>query len=297
MAFSTCFYRLNNVPLDSENCIVTVGSTLLSAISVDRTVSTVPQRHGSIPSGMTPRFSERQLSLQVCAWEPDVLGESSRLMRLCTMPNLVMSRIIDGVEQRTRVELTSLSPDDSKSHPNRFVPFTAVFAMPDVWWRSVTHETVSLPLNGGKVMSGGSVMPSAGYYTFLQGVPNASPSVLSTQLPYSCGDAPITDMVFRFPKGVTGITVKDTVSGTGITWSGTRVDARPYLYLDAGSLTAWSSDSDSAWSGGSQNETVGLDYLPSGRLQVNPDVSGDYRIAVKATGSGNVACRFKRSWW
>ena len=177
MAFSTCFYRLNNVPLDSENCIVTVGSTLLSAISVDRTVSTVPQRHGSIPSGMTPRFSERQLSLQVCAWEPDVLGESSRLMRLCTMPNLVMSRIIDGVEQRTRVELTSLSPDDSKSHPNRFVPFTAVFAMPDVWWRSVTHETVSLPLNGGKVMSGGSVMPSAGYYTFWQGVPNASPSV------------------------------------------------------------------------------------------------------------------------
>ena len=158
-------------------------------------------------------------------------------------------------------------------------------------------ETVSLPLNGGKVMSGGSVMPSAGYYTFWQGVPNASPSVLSTQLPYSCGDAPITDMVFRFPKGVTGITVKDTVSGTGITWSGTRVDARPYLYLDAGSLTAWSSDSDSAWSGGSQNETVGLDYLPSGRLQVNPDVSGDYRIAVKATGSGNVACRFKRSWW
>ena len=208
-----------------------------------------------------------------------------------------MSRIIDGVEQRTRVELTSLSPDDSKSHPNRFVPFTAVFAMPDVWWRSVTHETVSLPLNGGKVMSGGSVMPSAGYYTFWQGVPNASPSVLSTQLPYSCGDAPITDMVFRFQKGVTGITVKDTVSGTGITWSGTRVDARPYLYLDAGSLTAWSSDSDSAWSGGSQNETVGLDYLPSGRLQVNPDVSGDYRIAVKATGSGNVACRFKRSWW
>ena len=75
------------------------------------------------------------------------------------------------------------------------------------------------------------------------------------------------------------------------------MDARPYLYLDAGSLTAWSSDSDSAWSGGSQNETVGLDYLPSGRLQVNPDVSGDYRIAVKATGSGNVACRFKRSWW
>lgn len=62
-------------------------------------------------------------------------------------------------------------------------------------------------------------MPSAGYYTFWQGVPNASPSVLSTQLPYSCGDAPITDMVFRFPKGVTGITVKDTVSGTGITWS------------------------------------------------------------------------------
>ena len=221
MAFSTCFYKLNNVPLDSENCIVTVGSTLLSAISVDRTVSTVPQRHGSIHSGMTPRFSERQLSLQVCAWEPDVLGESSRLMRLCTMPNLVMSRIVDGVEQRTRVELTSLSPDDSKSHPNRFVPFTAVFAMPDV----------------------------------------------------------------------------DTVSGTGITWSGTRVDTRPYLYLDAGSLTAWSSDSDSAWSGGSQNEIVGLDYLPSGRLQVNPDVSGDYRIAVKATGSGNVACRFKRSWW
>ena len=163
------------------------------------------------------------------------------------MPNLVMSRIIDGVEQRTRVELTSLSPDDSKSHPNRFVPFTAVFAMPDVWWRSVTHETVSLPLNGGKVMSGGSVMPSAGYYTFWQGVPNASPSVLSTQLPYSCGDAPITDMVFRFPKGVTGITVKDTVSGTGITWSGTPAPSGfpedagfPYFSVPHGNQTSGS---------------------------------------------------------
>ena len=176
------------------------------------------------------------------------------------------------------------------------VPFTAVFAMPDVWWRSVTHETVSLPLNGGKVMSGGSVMPSAGYYTFWQGVPNASPSVLSTQLPYSCGDAPITDMVFRFPKGVTGITVKDTVSGTGITWSGTRVDARPYLYLDAGSLTAWSSDSDSAGLAVLRTRQsdwiiclpVGcksiLMFLVTTGLQLRPLVPGMWRAGLREAG-------------
>ena len=42
---STMSYKLNGVVLDTENCLVIVGSTLMPGISTRRTVTTVRERN------------------------------------------------------------------------------------------------------------------------------------------------------------------------------------------------------------------------------------------------------------
>ena len=59
---STMSYKLNGVALDTENCLVIVGSTLMPGISTRRTVATVPGVSGTLNLGVPPVFEERERS-------------------------------------------------------------------------------------------------------------------------------------------------------------------------------------------------------------------------------------------
>ncbi|MFY1717681.1 hypothetical protein ACJ8MT_09510, partial [Bifidobacterium breve] len=135
-------YELNGVALDSQYCRVTLGSTLFAGVSVSRSKVSAPFRHGTIPSGFAPSFEERSVTLKVTAFRSGALGhgdasglDSSRLARLCTAPSLTLGRRVNGRRQQAVVELASLEADDGGTVLDRLTPFTAVFAMPQVWWR------------------------------------------------------------------------------------------------------------------------------------------------------------------
>lgn len=314
---STLFYELNGVPLDSENCLVLVGSTLLPAITTRRTVASVPGVHGSLDLHKPPVFEERQVSLKVDAFEPKVFGESSRIMRLCAMPNLTLTRVKDGVAQHTRVELVSLTPDDDTSHPNDLVSFTAVFAMPDVFWHGDTVWTRPLVLNQSNQVfptprtlpkfwtrwtgeKNNSVSLLADFVTMWTGEENNSTSLLFTgEIPGGefWGDAPLWRPVFKFPSTVTSVTVTDPTSGTGFTWTGAADSAKP-LYVRPDVMRAWRSPYANTWEQSGVDVSAGLDYPAGGILQCWPDASNVYRLDVKATGaSGDASIHVANTWW
>lgn len=314
---STMFYKLNGVPLDTDNCLVMTGSTLIPGVNTRRTVATMPGLSGSLDLGGMPVFDERELTLTVDAFTPKVYAESSRVMRLCTMPNLTLSRVKDGVEQATRVELTSLSVDDASSDPNMLVSFTAKFAMPDVWWHSVEYSTQQLPVNATSLIfpkprklpawwtrwqgeANNSPSLLADFVTMWEGEPNNSPSLLFTdEIPGGgfWGDAPLHDLVLRFPSTVTSITVTDPVSNTGITWVGNADNTKP-LYIQPSTLRAWRSQWSNSWTFTGTDVSTGLDYPPNGILQCWPNVDETYKLQITVKGAtGNVTAHFQKAWW
>lgn len=313
---STCTYELNSVPLDTDNCVVLVGSSLFSAVNTRRTVTQVGGRHGSIDLHAIPVFDEREMTLIVDAFEPKVYEESWRLMRLCANPRLTITRVMDGVRQVTRAELVSLTPDDDTSHPNRLVSFNAVFALPDVFWKSENAVVRMLPLTGGSIFpsTGPAITNGKGWWTrslgepdnspsvlanfvtMPTGVPDNSPSLLYTSIPEGYfGDAPITGMVFRLPPKITSFSATDPISGTGVSWNGT--SSEQYTYVDSGSLRVWRSSSESAWESGTN--IIGVDYPTAGMLQVFPASDGSYALDMNTVGveDGNVLARFYQHWW
>lgn len=314
---STMFYKLNGIPLDTENCLVIVGSTLMPGISTRRTVTTIPGVNGSLDLNRPPIFEERQLTLKVDAFTPKVYEESSRIMRLCTMPNLTLTRVKDGVEQSTRVELTSLEADDDTSHPDGLVSFSAVFAMPDVYWHATGHWVCALPLNKTSILFPKSrTMPKywtrwagtpndspsllADFATMWMGEPNNSPSVLfSGEIPGGVfwGDAPLYHPVIKFPSTVTSATITDPVSSTGISWTGAADSSKP-LYIRPDIMRAWRSPYANAWEPSGTDASAGLDYPAGGILRCWPDADGTYNLQINATGaSGDASIRVMSTWW
>ena len=265
-------YAINGMPLDTDCFHVTVGSTFLAGITVRRTVNTVPGRHGSIRSGMLPRFNERQLTVRTLAHDVDSDAMARRFLHLCSMPSLTITRSMtamyggdDGLpEQSTPVQLTSLQPDGDerpfKSHRN----LTAVFAMTDVFWRA---SPVTRPIDASGLILPGALMDGW------------------------MGDAPITDPIIRLA-APSHATVTDPVSGTGITWSGPANGQ--FLYIDPLHLHAWLASSDSAWSGGN-DVSQGLDF-PSEPLEIWPAADNSYSLSLDTDGT-SATIRFSPSWW
>jgi hypothetical protein len=267
-------YAIDGVPLDSEHCAVTLGSGVMAGISVARSPVQVPGSHGSVKSMLNPVFSERELTLKVTPWGPDSTGaDSSRIARLCASPYPVITRVVNGISQQAEAELSSLQADDGGTALGRVAPFTAVFAIPGVWWRKPTMADVQL------ANAGGALFPAPSSYP-----PD--------------GDAPIPDLLLRLPKGVTAASVTDPVSGTGITWIGV-ADASRYLYVDAAAQSAWRSASTSAWTPASPDASNGVDWPPDGPLECWPNpVDGSYRLDVDITGSSEpITAHVRRSWW
>ena len=197
----------------------------------------------------------------------------------------------------TRVVCTSCEPDDDERPFGDLRVMTAVFQLPDVFWRGVQWQEATLAASGGRLLPGGVPEPSSkGHWTRWQGLPNASPSELFDTLPDGwLSDAPITTLVLRFG-AATGVTIADPASGTNLMWGGKRDASRPYLFVDAANRKAWTAANADAWSGGT-DASNGIDWTTE-PLQVWPDISsGDYRITIKQTGgTDKVTCRFLQSW-
>lgn len=197
----------------------------------------------------------------------------------------------------TRAVCTSCEPDDDERPFSDLRVMTAVFQLPDVFWRGVQWQEATLAASGGRLLPGGVSKPSGkGYWTRWQGLPNASPSELFDILPDGwLSNAPIGMLVLRFG-AATGVTISDPVSGTNLMWNGKRDASRPYLFVDAAGRKAWTSANADAWSGGT-DVTSGVDWTTE-PLQVWPAIdSGDYRLDIRQTGgTDKVVCRFLQSW-
>ncbi|NMM99381.1 hypothetical protein [Bifidobacterium olomucense] len=320
-------YMLNGIALDSRYCRVTLGSGLFAGVSVSRSKVSAPFRHGTIPSGLAPSFEERSLTLKVTAYRQGAIGrdsgmgsDSSRLARLCMAPNPVLSRTVNGRKQQASVELASLEADDGGTVLDRVTPFTAVFALPQVWWRD--PEAFDRPL---AVNTTANLWPAARtwtqkYWTRWSGEENNSTSLLadfvtmwmgeendstSLLIPLAdgipdgmFGDAPITDLILRLPRNTTSATITDPVSNTGVIWQGA-ANANMFTYLDVGNSQAWQSSNDHQWSKSGTDVTGGLDYPAGGMLQCWPNpVDNGYRLTTKLTGSTEpLLAHARRAWW
>lgn len=315
-------YAINGVPLDSAHCVVTQGSSLFAGVSVSRSKVSAPFRHGTVPTGLAPTFEERSVTIKVATFDHEGTAfDSSRLARLCMSPHPVLSKTVNGIVQQAAVELASLEADDGGTVFDRIIPFTVVFAMPSVWWRDPTAVNRQITANATSNLypavrqwtqkywtrwadtPNNSASLLADFVTMWQGEPNNSPSILiplADGIPAGLfGDAPITDLIIRCPKGVSSVTITDPVSATGVTWTG-KADTARYTYVDVGNAQAWQTMQDTHWTAdGMIDVTSGLDYPANGMLQCWPDpISNAYRLTTQVAGSSDpLLVHVRRAWW
>lgn len=296
-------YSLNGQPLDSERMRVIVGTTHYTSLSPIVDTVQVSGRSGVIVGSSVPVLDAPELTIKVAAWGADSDALISRFRAMClSAAKLTLGRVETTEDGRsrsmvTRVVCTSCEPDDDERPSSDLRVMTAVFQLPDVFWRGVQWQEVTLAASGGRLLPGGVSKPSSkGYWTRWQGLPNASSSELFDIMSDGwLSNAPIGILVLRFG-AVTGVTISDPVSGTNLLWGGKRDASRPYLFVDVANRKAWTAANVDAWSGG-VDASNGIDWTTE-PLQVWPDISsGDYRLAIKQTGGADkVTCRFLQSW-
>lgn len=296
-------YSLNGQPLDSERMRVIVGTTHYTSLSPIVDTVQVSGRSGVIVGSSVPVLDAPELTIKVAAWGADSDALISRFRAMClSAAKLTLGRVETTEDGRsrsmvTRVVCTSCEPDDDERPSSDLRVMTAVFQLPDVFWRGVQWQEVTLAASGGRLLPGGVSKPSSkGYWARWQGLPNASSSELFDIMPDGwLSNAPIGILVLRFG-AVTGVTISDPVSGTNLLWGGKRDASRPYLFVDVANRKAWTAANVDAWSGG-VDASNGIDWTTE-PLQVWPDISsGDYRLAIKQTGGADkVTCRFLQSW-
>lgn len=284
-------YQLNDVGLSWPGFHLVVGSTHYTSIASRITSVTVNGRNGAVMPGGIMDLDTPELTLKAVTSGADADMLMRRFRRLCRHAQTI-TRIerdtVSGLERRmrTRCVLTSCKPDGDEQPWGGRRAETAVFQLPGVYWQGTDEREVTLKADGGIILPGR-----------IDSKPDASESIPFDRMPEGwLSDAPITRMLMRFGDQ-TNVRVADPVSGTDLTWSGTRDSKEPYLFLDISTRGAWTSASDSAWTGGT-DVSGGVDW--SGQpLQVWPDdATGDYRVAVTQSGgtAGTVICRYYQSW-
>ncbi len=295
-------YLINGQQLTGEHSSLIVGTTHFTSISPRINSVSVNGRSGvMLPPGPVA-FDAPEITLKFVTSGADADTLMHRFYRLCRLASELTRVERDTFSGLTRsmtasAVCTSCQPDGDEIPWDDHRAATAVFQLPDVFWRGVQWQEATLAASGGRLLPGGVSKPSGkGYWTRWTGLPNASPSMLFDILPDGwLSDAPITTLVLRF--GVaTGVTISDPASGTNLVWGGQRDASRPYLFIDVANRKAWTAANADAWSGGT-DETGGIDWTTE-PLQVWPDISsGDYRITIKQTGgTDKVTCRFLQSW-
>nr|DAL64924.1 MAG TPA_asm: hypothetical protein [Caudoviricetes sp.] len=295
-------YLINGQQLTGEHSSLIVGTTHFTSISPRINSVTVNGRNGvMLPAGPVA-FDAPEITLKFITDGPDADTLMHRFYRLCRLASELTRMERDTVSGLTRrmtasAVCTSCQPAGDEIPWNGHRAATAVFQLPDVFWRGVQWQEATLAASGGRLLPGGVSKPSGkGYWTRWQGLPNASPSMLFDTLPDGwLSDAPITTLVLRFG-AATGVTIADPASGTNLMWGGKRDASRPYLFVDVANRKAWTSANADAWSGGTDTSN-GVDWTTE-PLQVWPAIdSGDYRLDIRQTGgTDKVTCRFLQSW-
>lgn len=295
-------YLINGQQLTGEHSSLIVGTTHFTNISPRIDSVTVNGRSGvMLPSGPVA-FDAPEITLKFITDGPDADTLMHRFYRLCRLASELTRVERDtstGLTRRMTASAvcTSCQPDGDEIPWSNHRAATAVFQLPDVYWRGVQWQEATLSASGGRLLPGGVSKPSVkGYWTRWQGLPNASLSELFDIMPEGwLSDAPITTLVLRFG-AATGVTISDPVSGTNLMWGGERDASRPYLFVDVASRRAWTAANADAWSGGT-DASNGVDWTTE-PLQVWPAIdSGDYRLDIRQTGgTDKVTCRFLQSW-
>ena len=295
-------YLINGQQLTGEHSSLIVGTTHFASISPRIDSVTVNGRNGMmLPTGPVA-FDAPEITLRFITDGPDADTLMHRFYRLCRLASSLTRVERDtstGLTRRMTASAvcTSCQPDGDEIPWNDHRAATAVFQLPDVFWRGVQWQEATLAASGGRLLPGGVSKPSSkGYWTRWQGLPNASPSELFDTLPDGwLSNAPITTLALRFG-AATGVTISDPVSGTNLMWGGKRDASRPYLFVDAAGRKAWTAANADAWSGGT-DASNGVDWTTE-PLQVWPAIdSGDYRLDIRQTGgTDKVTCRFLQSW-
>lgn len=296
-------YLINGQQLTGEHSSLIVGTTHFTSISPRIDSVTVNGRSGvMLPPGPVV-FDAPEITLKFVTSGADADTLMHRFYRLCRLASELTRVERDTFSGLTRsmtasAVCTSCQPDGDEIPWDDHRAATAVFQLPDVFWRGVQWQEVTLAASGGRLLPGGVAKPSGkGYWTLWTGLPNASPSMLFDILPEGwLSNAPIGMLVLRFGAGVTGVTVSDPVSGTNLVWGGKRDASRPYLFIDVANRKAWTAANADAWSGGT-DASNGVDWTTE-PLQVWPAIdSGDYRLDIRQTGGADkVTCRFLQSW-
>lgn len=295
-------YLINGQQLTGERSSLIVGTTHFTSISPRIDSVTVNGRNGvMLPAGPVA-FDAPEITLKFITNGSDADTLMHRFYRLCRLASELTRMERDVSTGLTRsmtanAVCTSCQPDGDEIPWDDHRAATAVFQLPDVFWRGVQWQEKTLAASGGRLLPGGVSKPSSkGYWTRWQGLPNASPSELFDILPDGwLSDAPIGMLVLRFG-AATGVTIADPVSGTNLMWGGQRDASRPYLFVDVANRRAWTAANADAWSGGT-DASNGVDWTTE-PLQVWPAIdSGDYRLDIRQTGgTDKVTCRFLQSW-
>ncbi len=295
-------YLINGQQLTGEHSSLIVGTTHFTSISPRINSVSVNGRSGvMLPAGPVA-FDAPEITLKFVTDGPDADTLMHRFYRLCRLASELTRVERDTFSGLTRsmtasAVCTSCQPDGDEIPWNDHRAATAVFQLPDVFWRGVQWQEATLAASGGRLLPGVVSKPSGkGYWTRWQGLPNASPSELFDTIPEGwLSNAPIGTLVLRFG-AATAVTISDPVSGTNLTWGGKRDASHPYLFVDVTNRKAWTAANADAWSGGA-DVSNGIDWTTE-PLQVWPAIdSGDYRLAIKQTGSTDkVTCRFLQSW-
>lgn len=295
-------YLINGQQLTGEHSNLIVGTTHFTNISPRINSVTVNGRNGvMLPAGPVA-FDAPEITLKFITDGSGADALMHRFYRLCRLASELTRVERDTVSGLTRrmtasAVCTSCQPDGDEIPWDDHRAATAVFQLPDVFWRGVQWQEATLAASGGRLLPGGVSKPSGkGYWTRWQGLPNASPSMLFDTLPDGwLSNAPITTLVLRFG-AATGVTISDPVSGTNLMWGGKCDASRPYLFIDVANRKAWTATNADAWSGGT-DASNGVDWTTE-PLQVWPAIdSGDYRLDIRQTGgTDKVTCRFLQSW-
>lgn len=295
-------YLINGQQLTGEHSSLIVGTTHFTSISPRINSVSVNGRSGvMLPAGPVA-FDAPEITLKFITGGPDADTLMHRFYRLCRLASELTRVERDTFSGLTRsmtasAVCTSCQPDGDEIPWDDHRAATAVFQLPDVFWRGVQWQEMTLAALGGRLLPGGVAKPSGkGYWTRWTGLPNASPSMMFDTLPEGwLSNAPIGTLVLRFG-AATGVTIADPVSGTNLVWGGQRDASRPYLFVDVANRKAWTAANADAWSGGT-DASNGVDWTTE-PLQVWPAIdSGDYRLDIRQTGgTDKVTCRFLQSW-
>lgn len=270
-------YLINGQQLTGEHSSLIVGTTHFTSISPRINSVTVNGRNGvMLPAGPVA-FDAPEITLKFITDGSGADALMHRFYRLCRLASELTRVERDTVSGLTRrmtasAVCTSCQPDGDEIPWDDHRAATAVFQLPDVFWRGEWWQEKTLAASGGRLLPGGVPEPD-GWLS----------------------NAPIGTLVLRFG-AATGVTIADPVSGTNLMWGGKRDASRPYLFVDVANRKAWTAANADAWSGGT-DVTSGVDWTTE-PLQVWPAIdSGDYRLAIKQTGSADkVVCRFLQSW-